>query len=836
MSTYVHEYSERLRSSGTQPTDPGIPLNGADPTAVAGASEGGGLDVSVLLHSLRRNWLLGSLLGLLLATPLAMLTYSAHKLQFKSSALVRISPNQHKLIGDTADTQGMLSRADFKSYKNTQKQLLLSPGLLNNALKKEGVQDLPVIQAAVDPVMWIQKELEITFPDDAEIMQISLALGDPKAAQKVVDAIVSTYYDEVVVHEQNQRLSRVDSLERVQTEQENKARAKRAELRNLVEQLGTGDQSTLMLAQQAAMQQMGLIRSQLTTVQLELMRAEGELEYQVKTGQVIQQPAPADGAVVTPDKSPAAGSEAPAEVASEKEAKPVKVIAANLASKPEAPVEGQPEAPAAPKADDAANPNPMAPVVLSSVDTFNLEKIVAGDAVCTMANLKIDSLTNQIEQTEKRLGVEAGADLMKRFQNQLAETKKKLSDRKQQLQDLYLLTSQGGPASPTTPLKDLPREIQILKSQQRRLQVELGIQQAEAGKIGRSSIDVDMMRGEVEGFDKVVARVTDELERTRIELKSNSRITLLGPAEVPQIGESKRRLPMTGAAALLGFLAPLMTMMVFDLRRHYVNGSKTMSGMMKMPVLGTLPMVPRNIMKRIGNADDSGASIWRRRLAESVAAVTSLLLHRLQSDGHSVVMITSATPGEGKSTLAEQLATSLAESGHRTLLIDFDLRRPVLHKRFGIRHEPGVSEVLRQGADLEDAVYRAENPNLSILVAGTSPGSLLQDAASGALKSLFEQARSHYEVVIVDSPPLLPVMDGRLIGRFTDGAILSVIKDVSQVPNLTTVLSIMADYSIPVLGCVVTGDSGDTNYGYGTYMALEHDKPHQDKIRAVPNA
>lgn len=825
MSTYVHEYNERTRSSGTPPTDPGVQLNGVEPAAATGAPEGSGLDLSVFLHSLRRNWLLGSLLGLLLATPLAMLTYSAHKLQFKSSALVRISPNQHKLIGDTADSQGMMSRADFKSYKNTQKQLLLSPGLLNNALKKEGVQDLPIIQVAVDPVRWIQEELEITFPDDAEIMQISLSLGEPKSAQKVVDAIVSTYYDEVVVHEQNQRLSRLDSLERVHTEQETKARAKRAELRGLVEQLGTSDPSTLMLAQQSAMQQITLIRNQLTTVQLELMRAEGELEYQVKSGQVNQSPMPTDGATTTPGKSSAPGSESPVEVASEKDPKPTKVFAANLESNSGAPAEGQPATTTTQKPDESANPNPMSPVVLNSIDTFNLEKIVAADAICTMANLKIDSLTNQIEQTEKRLGVEAGEKLMKKFQDQLAETKKKLADRKVQLQELYLLTNTGTPGSPAGPVKDLPREIQILKAQQVRLQMELNVQQTEASKIGRSSIDVDMMRGEVEHLDKVVARVTDELERTRIELKSNSRITLLGPAEVPQVGESKRRLPLTGGAALLGFLAPLLTMMVMDLRRHYVNGSKSMSDMMMMPVLGTLPMVPRSIMKRIGNVDDSGASIWRRRLAESVAAVTSLLLHRLQSEGHSVVMITSATPGEGKSTLAEQLSTSLAESGHRTLLLDFDLRRPVLHKRFGIRQEPGVSEVLRQGVDLEEAVYRAENPNLGILVAGTSPGSLLQDAASGALKTLFEQARTNYEIVIVDSPPLLPVMDGRLIGRFTDGAILSVIKDVSQVPNLTTVLSIMADYSIPVLGCVVTGDSGDTNYGYGTYMSLEQEKP-----------
>ncbi len=202
----------------------------------------------------------------------------------------------------------------------------------------------------------------------------------------------------------------------------------------------------------------------------------------------------------------------------------------------------------------------------------------------------------------------------------------------------------------------------------------------------------------------------------------------------------------------------------------------------------------------------------RRRIHEYVSAVTSLLLHKLEQEGHRVILITSATSGEGKSTLAEQLASSLADSGHRTLLIDFDLRRPKMHVRFDARMEPGVTDVLRNGADLEDAVIRVDSPNMSVLTAGGAIGSLLQDAANGSLRALFVQARANYEIVIVDSCPLLPVVDGRLIGQFTDGAILSAIKDVSKLPTMAAARAILNDYGVPVLGCVVTGSCTESYY------------------------
>jgi succinoglycan biosynthesis transport protein ExoP len=322
-----------------------------------------------------------------------------------------------------------------------------------------------------------------------------------------------------------------------------------------------------------------------------------------------------------------------------------------------------------------------------------------------------------------------------------------------------------------------------------------------------------MMLQEVGGLDKVVADINDELERTKIELKSKSRISILGPAQIPQVGDAKKRLPMTAAAGLFGLFAPLMLLLAFDLKRQPVNGRETITEVIRIPVLGSMPRIPQRVLRRLARNTRSRSGVWRRRLDESVSAITSLLLHKLDLEGNRIVLVTSAASGEGKSTLVAHLAASLAESGHSTLLIDFDLRRPVLHRFFNLPMKPGVTDVLRAGMELEQAVQSTELPNLRVLTAGSNlHGSLLQDASNGSLKALFANARANYEIVLVDSCPLLPVMDGRLVGQYTDGAVLSVIKDISNLPQITAACSIMLDYGIPTLGCVVMGDSQSQYY------------------------
>lgn len=198
---------------------------------------------------------------------------------------------------------------------------------------------------------------------------------------------------------------------------------------------------------------------------------------------------------------------------------------------------------------------------------------------------------------------------------------------------------------------------------------------------------------------------------------------------------------------------------------------------------------------------------WQERLAESINSVTAMVLRKAAQEDQRVILVSSAVAGEGKTTLAAQLGVRLAETGHRTLVIDFDLRRPALHAAFDVELEPGVADMLDGTTELNDAVQPTDQPNLSILSAGSRSSNLLNAAAQGLLEEFFESVRPEFEFVVVDCSPVLPVVDTRLIGQFGDGIILSVLRDVSEAPKVGAARAILQSHGVPLMGTVVTGCS-----------------------------
>jgi succinoglycan biosynthesis transport protein ExoP len=162
--------------------------------------------------------------------------------------------------------------------------------------------------------------------------------------------------------------------------------------------------------------------------------------------------------------------------------------------------------------------------------------------------------------------------------------------------------------------------------------------------------------------------------------------------------------------------------------------------------------------------------------AEGVAALqTSILQLGFQGGRASmVVMITSALPFEGKSTTATALAALIASSGKRVLLIDADLRAPRLHQMFGITTARGLTDCLEPGRDLNDSIYRDHKTAISLLPAGPpckDPQSVLR---CGAFRDALEAWRQTYDFIVVDSPPVLPVSDARVLAPIVDYCVMVV--------------------------------------------------------------
>jgi succinoglycan biosynthesis transport protein ExoP len=713
----------------------------SDPEA-AEPSPAGAPGLPELLHSLRRQWLLGALIGACCAVVAAGAVWMAQKPTHTSVAFLRISARDAPLIFETADRSG---RPDFKTYLATQQQLMLTPLVLNAALRSEPLAGLPRVKAQTDPVEWLQRELKVKF--EAEIGQVSFTDREPAVAKAVVDGVVAAYMEEVVLAEENIRRQRLSNLERVYAEAESKVRAKRAEMRNLVEAVGSGDSESLSLAQQGAVQEFGLYRNELTRVQFELMRAQGELALRTSA--------------LEPSAESSDGSE-----------------------------------------DDDASAH-GAGFVSTAV-----KKAIQSDPVATGLAQEIARLQGTLAQVQRRFTPAAAAERVAKYQAQIEELERQFTARCEEIERDLAAQRPGMTADGT---EDLAFRIAVLQQQERELLDQVARREAEAKKFGRSSIDVEMMRAEVASLDGVLSRIGEEIERTKVELRSGTRTAVISPASVPQAEDRKRRAAVSAAAGFAGFGAPLALLVVLDVRRRRIDGVATITDRLRLDVLGVVPHVPQRVLRRIGT-ESPRALRWQERLVESIDTVTAMILRKATLEDRRVILVSSAVAGEGKTMLAGQLGGRLADTGHRTLLIDFDLRRPTLHEAFDAALEPGVADVLRDAAPLAEAVQATDHPNLFLVAAGAGAANLLNAATRGALDRLFQAVRSDYEFVIVDCSPVLPVVDTRLIGQFGDGIILSVLRDISEAPKVAAARTILQSHGAHLMGTVVTGCSQDVYF------------------------
>jgi capsular exopolysaccharide synthesis family protein len=205
-------------------------------------------------------------------------------------------------------------------------------------------------------------------------------------------------------------------------------------------------------------------------------------------------------------------------------------------------------------------------------------------------------------------------------------------------------------------------------------------------------------------------------------------------------------------------------------------------------------------------------------MAEAVDTARTMLLYGTYGGVPKTVLITSALPGEGKTSLTGHLALSLARAGYRTLLVDADLRNPANHRIFDVPVGPGVCELLRGEADLASAVRPTPFPGLSILPAGRWTLAATQALAGDRWAGVRAAVEADYDFVVIDSAPVLPVVDSLLLARHVDGVLLSVLHDHSRVASVAESQHRLMSIGANLLGVVLNGiEPHGTRYGYAAY-------------------
>lgn len=346
-----------------------------------------------------------------------------------------------------------------------------------------------------------------------------------------------------------------------------------------------------------------------------------------------------------------------------------------------------------------------------------------------------------------------------------------------------------------------------------------GLQRLIAQNAG-GGFDIQAMRDRLKPQEEMLAQANVVLAKLRMDAQLGGRVAMRGDVEkVPNYNQNKK-IVLAGFGGLASFVGVVLLVAFLEWRTRRIDGVDQVVTELGMRVIGTVPAFPSRA--NLKAAVESGGANWRFVLNESINSTRTMLLHAARTQSMQVVMVTSATQGEGKTSLASQLATSMATAGMRTLVVDCDLRNPSVQKLFELPLGPGVSEVLRQEIDVADAIQATTVPNLWVIPAGQCSGATIAALAQGhPLETLFNRLRGQFDFVIVDSCPVLPVADALLIGQHVDGVVFSVMQDVSQLPKVMTATEKMNQLGIPLIGAVVNGIKQDVySYGYNYVKQL----------------
>lgn len=331
-------------------------------------------------------------------------------------------------------------------------------------------------------------------------------------------------------------------------------------------------------------------------------------------------------------------------------------------------------------------------------------------------------------------------------------------------------------------------------------------------------------RADLARSESILDSVQRALEQLQFESQGQSQISLIQTARPIGLPSNDKRWKIMAVAPVGMFLAVACLCVLVEVRSGRVTNPDDLSRA-RLEVLGVVPPLPnpRSARKIMGGVDETRL---RRQLAEYIQSIDHLRVAICSNvDGQKIrqsVLITSAFGGEGKTTLSAQLAGRCANAGLATVVVDGDLRNPTLTRTLEAEGQKGLKEVLKNKARIEECLIRiGDGGGFHLLPAGViqvDPSRILEGSRLG---KVINQLKENYDIVIVDTAPVLPVPDALLLGRWVNGIVLAVRYDASRFQLVQRAYKRLQQLHVPVLGAVVNGvrnassNYGSYGYGYG---------------------
>ncbi|NNN63047.1 polysaccharide biosynthesis tyrosine autokinase [Vibrio sp. 2-1(7)] len=426
--------------------------------------------------------------------------------------------------------------------------------------------------------------------------------------------------------------------------------------------------------------------------------------------------------------------------------------------------------------------------------------------------LSIDEFANQAQIRDLKLSEAQAAKNLSELAQRYGPKHDRMIQAKAQLAEIQSRTQQL--------IRDISfskqQDLLAAKAQEDMLRAELDNKKSDFQSLGSQKARYEQLKREVESNKALYeAFLNREKETNATSDYKNVTARFTDKAIIPLFPVAPQRIKLVLIATFFGFAIACALVIILETMREVIRSAADVQEKLGVTCLGVIPMVKKRNLRKNGVSYTAYLDDEEKLFSEACRSVRTSLLLRLTNTKQKILPFTSAIPEEGKTSTSINMAVSFSKM-EKVLIIDCDLRRPSIAKRFGIAESsPGLTHILTMDTPIKDCVTHIKEANLDVLSAGLIPPNPQELLASDRFKKLLEHFQNKYDRIIIDTPPLLSVSDALILGQYANGLITVIRSESTKSSLVNLALSKQIQHSVPSLGVLITqakAKEGETLY------------------------
>ncbi|CAL6168834.1 polysaccharide biosynthesis tyrosine autokinase [Vibrio sp. Vb5031] len=426
--------------------------------------------------------------------------------------------------------------------------------------------------------------------------------------------------------------------------------------------------------------------------------------------------------------------------------------------------------------------------------------------------LSIDEFANQAQIRDLKLSEAQAAKNLSELAQRYGPKHDRMIQAKAQLAEIQSRTQQL--------IRDISfskqQDLLAAKAQEDMLRAELDNKKSDFQSLGSQKARYEQLKREVESNKALYeAFLNREKETNATSDYKNVTARFTDKAIIPLFPVAPQRIKLVLIATFFGFAIACALVIILETMREVIRSTADVQEKLGVTCLGVIPMVKKRNLRKNGVSYTAYLDDEEKLFSEACRSVRTSLLLRLTNTKQKILPFTSAIPEEGKTSTSINMAVSFSKM-EKVLIIDCDLRRPSIAKRFGIAESsPGLTHILTMDTPIKDCVTHIKEANLDVLSAGLIPPNPQELLASDRFKKLLEHFQNKYDRIIIDTPPQLSVSDALILGQYANGLITVIRSESTKSSLVNLALSKQIQHSVPSLGVLITqakAKEGETLY------------------------